>query len=297
MPGQHDERRKRAVAAISLFAAVGLTAFKLVVGLATGSLGILAEAAHSGLDLVAALITWLAVRASSKPADREHPYGHGRFENISALFETLLLLVTCLWIIRASVLRLISHRVDIEVTVWSFAVMAVSVVVDISRSRALSRAAKEFRSQALEADALHFRTDIWSSCVVIAGLIGVRFQLMQADAVAALLVAVLVIIVSWRLGLRAVYALADTAPAGLQQQIIAVVEAVPGVANCHNVRIRNSGPLVFADIHVLIAGGATLAETHDIMEAAEDAIRRIIPDADVTIHPEPRETHPPVSQA
>src|SRR5581483_7895304 len=194
MPGQHDEGRKRAVAAISLAAAVGLTAFKLAVGFATGSLGILAEAAHSALDLVAALITLLAVRAALKPADREHPYGHGRFENLSALFETVLLAAACLWIIRASLLRLTGHRVDVAVTAWSFVVMLVSVLVDISRSRALYRAAKEFRSHALEADALHFHTDIWSSCVVIVGLIGVKLHLPQADAVAALAVAALVII-------------------------------------------------------------------------------------------------------
>src|SRR5579884_3889744 len=125
MAAHGDLRRKHAVALISLFAATGLTAFKLVIGVATGSLGILAEAAHSGLDLAAALVTWLAVRASSKPADREHPYGHGRFENISALFETLLLLLTCVWIVYAAARRLIEHRVDIEVTFWSFAVMAV----------------------------------------------------------------------------------------------------------------------------------------------------------------------------
>lgn len=296
MAAEHSQGRKRAVAAISLMAATGLTAFKLVVGFATGSLGILAEAAHSALDLVASLITLLAVRASAKPADREHPYGHGRFENISALFETVMLFLTCAWIVRSAILRMIAGRVDIEVTFWSFAVMAVSIVTDISRSRALSRAAKEFRSQALEADALHFSADVWSSCVVVAGLIGVKAHLMRADAVAALVVAVLVMIVSARLGLRAIYALVDTAPAGLERRIIEVVEAVPGVDNCHNVRIRNSGPSIFADIHVLIAGGATLAQTHEIMEAAETAIRGVIPGADVTIHPEPRETHPPVGR-
>lgn len=302
MTEPRQEGRKRAAALASLAAAVCLTIFKVAVGVLTGSLGILAEAAHSGLDLVASLVTLMAVRAAGRPADREHPYGHGRFENLSALFETLLLLGTCVWIIRTATLRLLHHTGGVEVTVWSFAVMLTSIAVDTSRSRALSRAAREFHSQALEADALHFQSDIWGSVVVVVGLVGVKLAqwfpgsglLTQADAVAALLVACLVMIVSCRLGLRSIYALVDTAPAGMEQRIISIVEAVPGIANCHNVRLRNSGPRLFADIHVLVAGGTTLAETHAIMEAAETAIRELIPEADVTIHPEPQETHPPL---
>src|SRR4051812_30439872 len=154
---------KRGAALTSLLAAVGLTAFKIIVGVATGSLGILAEAAHSGLDLVAALMTFLAIRFSGQPPDREHPYGHGKMENLSALFETVLLLITCVWIVREAIHRLASHTSAVEVTVWSFAVMVVSIAVDYSRSRVLARAAEKYQSQALEADALHFQTDIWSS--------------------------------------------------------------------------------------------------------------------------------------
>src|ERR1035438_3051293 len=169
-----EDRDKRAVALSSLLAAVGLTAFKIIVGIATGSLGILAEAAHSGLDLVAAAVTVFAVRFSARPPDRTHLYGHHKIENLSALLETLLLLGTCAWIVREAIHRLLFHRAEIEVTIWSFAVMIFSIVVDISRSRALARAAQKYQSQALEADALHFRTDVWSSCVVIAGLIAVK---------------------------------------------------------------------------------------------------------------------------
>ena len=122
-------------------AAVGLTSMKAIVGLLTGSLGILAEAAHSALDLVAALMTYIAVRISGKPADSSHLYGHGKVENLSALIETLLLFVTCGWIIREAVHRLFFHQVDVEVTIWSFAVMATSIIVDVSRSRMLSRTA------------------------------------------------------------------------------------------------------------------------------------------------------------
>jgi cation diffusion facilitator family transporter len=169
---QDGAHEKRSVAISSVIAAVGLTGFKLIVGFATGSLGILAEAAHSGLDLMAAVMTFLAVRISGKPADPNHLYGHGKVENLSALFETLLLLVTCIWIIYEARHRLLFHTIDLEVNYWSFTVMITSIVVDISRSRMLYRAARKYNSQALEADALHFSTDIWSSGVVILGLFG-----------------------------------------------------------------------------------------------------------------------------
>ncbi|MGZ3604595.1 MAG: cation diffusion facilitator family transporter, partial [Thermodesulfobacteriota bacterium] len=191
---QDSAREKRSAAITSVIAAVGLTGFKIIVGLTTGSLGILAEAAHSGLDLMATVMTFLAIRISGKPADRNHLYGHGKVENLSALFETLLLLVTCVWIIYEATHRLLHHSAHLEVNYWSFTVMITSIVVDISRSRVLYRAARKYNSQALEADALHFSTDIWSSAVVILGLIAVKISewvpnlalLRQADSIAAI---------------------------------------------------------------------------------------------------------------
>ena len=290
------EREKRWAATSSVLAAVGLTGFKIVVGFATGSLGILAEAAHSGLDLVAALMTLFAVRISGRPADTEHLYGHGKVENLSALFETLLLLVTCVWIIWSAIHRLAAHRLEIEVTFWSFAVMATSIVVDASRSRMLYRAARKHHSDALEADALHFRTDIWSSSVVILGLVCMKISewvpaarfLRYSDAVAAILVALIVVHVSVRLGLRTVQSLVDAAPAGVDRRITAAVEALPGVTDCHHVRVRYSGPRPFVDIHVLVDGSQTLSAAHDLTEEIERAIEQILPEADVTVHPEPR---------
>jgi len=291
----HADREKRRVALSSVCAAVGLTGMKIVVGLLTGSLGILAEAAHSGFDLLAAAMTYLAVRFSGRPADREHPYGHGKIESLSAMFETLLLLGTCLWIIYAATNRLIHRRVEVEVTFWSFAVMATSIVVDISRSRMLYRAARKHKSHALEADALHFSTDIWSSAVVIVGLIGVVIGdwmeplefLDHADAIAAIAVAVIVVQVSIKLGLRTIYSLLDTAPAGLEDKIVSAVQAIPNVENCHKVRIRHAGPQVFVDLHVLIDGSQSLRKAHDLTEQIEQTIAKIEPDADVTVHPEP----------
>ncbi len=295
-----SEREKQWAAKSSVAAAIGLTGFKVVVGVTTGSLGILAEAAHSALDLVAAIMTLVAIRISGRPADGDHHYGHGKVENLSALFETLLLLVTCIWIIAEAVRRLSTETVDVEVTIWSFAVMVTSIVVDISRSRVLYRAARKFNSQALEADALHFSTDIWSSAVVLLGLVSVLLSdrlpalssLRYADSIAAILVAVIVLYVIFQLGLRSTRALLDTAPAGMEQRITAAVEALPGVTDCHNVRIRTSGPRTFIDVHVLVDGTQSLHAAHDLTEEIERAIRHITPDADVTVHPEPVETNP-----
>ncbi|HUI82414.1 MAG TPA: cation diffusion facilitator family transporter [Bryobacteraceae bacterium] len=279
----------------SLAAAVGLTAFKIVVGVLTGSLGILAEAAHSALDLVAALVTFLAVRFSARPPDHTHLYGHGKIENLSALLEAVLLVATCVWIVREATRRLIFHQIEVEVTVWSFAVMLTSMAIDLSRSRALARAATKFHSQALEADALHFSTDVWSSAVVILGLTGVQAGtwfpslafLRQADAVAAMGVSFVVVRLSLKLGRRTIDALLDRAPDGMEQRVAARVEAVPGVRNCHQVRLRYSGPVLFIDLHVLVDGAQSLVQAHNLTETIEDAIHEIAPLSDVTVHPEP----------
>jgi cation diffusion facilitator family transporter len=289
------EREKQSAALSSVIAAVGLTAFKIVVGIMTGSLGILAEAAHSALDLVAALVTFFAVRISGRPADEEHRYGHGKIENLSALFETILLLVTAVWIIYEAIQRLFFKPVEVEVSPWAFLVMVVSIIIDYTRSRVLYRAAKAHNSQALEADALHFSTDIWSSSVVILGLIFVLISktvpslafLEKADAIAASVVALIVVYVSIELGMRTVHGLLDTAPKGLTEQIKSVIEATPGVTDCHNVRVRYAGPLLFVDAHVLVDGEQTLAEAHALTEQIEAAVSTIAPGADITVHPEP----------
>jgi cation diffusion facilitator family transporter len=183
----------------------------------------------------------------------------------------------------------------LEVNYWSFTVMVTSIVVDISRSRILYRAARKYNSQALEADALHFSTDIWSSGVVILGLFLVKLSewvpnlafLRQADSVAAILVGFIVVYVSIRLGIRTVQALLDVAPSGIEKKIISAVEVLPGVTDCHNVRVRHSGPQIFVDIHVLVYGNQTLIEAHNLTEEIERVIQELMPNADVIVHPEP----------
>jgi cation diffusion facilitator family transporter len=274
-----------------------LTAFKLVVGLLTNSLGILAEAAHSGLDLVAAVMTFFAVRVSDKPADKRHQYGHGKVENLSALFETLLLLATSAWIIYEAINRLFYNPAQVEASLWSFIVMGTSIIIDINRSRMLSRAAKKHNSQALEADALHFSTDIWSSAVVILGLVGVTLAgylpgldwMHLADSLAALVVAVIVIYVSMQLGWRTIIALLDSAPQGMTEKVEQAVLSVPDVIDAHAIRIRPSGPRWFIDLHVTMNGNIHLNRAHASTELIEQAVKEVYPDSDVTVHMEPEE--------
>ena len=291
-PLQHQQREKQFVAASSVAAAVFLTAMKLVVAWFTGSLGILAEAAHSGLDLVAAIITLLAVRVSDRAPDAAHHYGHGKIENLSALAETLLLFATCGWIVYEAVDRLLFHpKVDVNPSLWAFLTMGISIVIDFSRSRALSRVAVKYHSQALEADALHFRTDIWSSLVVIGGLAlvllgqrtGTANIFVRADAVAALVVALIVIRISWQLGRRTVDALLDTAPDGLTDQITTAAERIPGVCRVTRTRVRGSGSHIFVDLRVAVPRHYSIQDSHDITSRVQQAIRAVAPAADVVV--------------
>ncbi len=291
-----DAKKEKSSAALSsVIAAVGLTSFKIIVGMLTNSLGILAEAAHSGLDLVAAAMTFFAVHVSDKPADAGHPFGHGKVENLSALFETLLLLATSGWIIYEAVQRLFFVEAKVETSIWSFIVMGTSIVIDFTRSRILYRAARKYKSQALEADALHFSTDIWSSAVVILGLIGLTISrfvpgldwMHKADSIAALVVAVIVIYVSMELGWRTISALIDAAPKGLAEKIEQVALSVPGVVDAHAIRMRPSGAHVFIDMHVTMDGNLTLNAAHKATETIENFVQEIISPSDVTIHVEP----------
>jgi cation diffusion facilitator family transporter len=295
-PDSHAEREKRSAALTSVLAAVLLTLFKLVVGLLTGSLGILSEAAHSGLDLVAALVTFFAVRLSDRPPDDQHLYGHGKIENLSALVETLLLLITCVWIIYEAIQRLFFKSVAIEASMWAFAVMGVSIVVDISRSRILYAAARKHKSQALEADALHFSTDVWSSSVVILGLglvwLGERLGpewawLAKADSVAALGVAMIVVYVSLQLGRRTVSVLLDSAPPGLVEQVAAEAARVEGVQMVGPVRVRQAGASTFCDLTVAVDRSASLEEAHQIATEVEARVSDLVHHGDVVVHVDP----------
>lgn len=281
---------KRKVALSSVIAAIFITTIKLIVGIETNSLGILSEAAHSGLDLIAAVLTYTAVIISGKPADEKHHYGHGKIENLSAFFQTLLLVITCAWIIWEAIDRLITRSAQVEASVWGFLVIGVSIVVDISRSRALKRVAKKYHSQALEADALHFSSDIWSSSVVIIGLIFVSLNFPWVDALAAMGVAFLVLFVSYRLGRRTIDALMDRVPDGIHDDIVALVKDVDGIERVKSVRMRTSGGRLFVDAIVNIPRTVPFQKVHIITDKIEKSVHGRFQNADVIVHAEPCES-------
>jgi cation diffusion facilitator family transporter len=292
---QNEEaREKRRAALLSVGSAVLLVSLKGFLVIRTGSLGVLSEALHSGLDLLAAIITFLSVRVSDEPADERHPYGHGKFENFSAFVETALLLLTALYIIYEAFDRLFFHSVHIQPSVTAILVLLVALAIDITRARALKHVAQKYSSDALEADALHFSTDVWSTIVVISG-IGLVWAgetwnlpwLAYADALAGLAVAGIILWVGSQLGKRTLDALLDVAPKGLQQEIAMAVGRMDGVLDVDRVRVRRAGNRHFVDATVSVARTASLEQVHALSDAIEKRIGEIVP-SDVMVHAEPR---------
>jgi len=282
-------KEKKRVARSSILAAVFLTGSKFVVGILTGSLGLLSEALHSCLDLVAAVVTYFSVRVSDKPADKEHHFGHGKIENMSALIQTVLLLVTCGWIIYEAVHRLIAKNVEIEVNIWSYIVVITSIIVDITRSRALSRVAKKHNSQALEADALHFSTDILSSCVVLLGLISAQFGFYFADPIAALFVAIIVLSVCYKLGKKAIDILLDKAPTQSYERVTEILNNHPEIKEYHNLKLRTAGADTFVSFNIHLEPTMSFTDIHAFCDHLEKDIEQKIPRCEVSIHAEPQD--------
>jgi cation diffusion facilitator family transporter len=279
---------KEQVALTSIAASAVLTIAKGLVGISTGSLAILSEAAHSLIDFGATVMTYAAVRVSGKPADKEHHYGHGKVESVSALAETALLFLLAGVVVWEAIKRLIEHDEHVVVAnAWAFGVVAVSIAVDFFRARALSRTAKATRSEALEADALHFFSDLWASLAVLIGLGGVRFGLGWADSAAALAVAILVCFAGWRLCRRTINTLTDTAPEGAAEKITAIATKVPGVVAVDHVRARAVGDKTFIDLTVAVSRTLPLDRVTAIKSEVETALCEQIPGAVLTVTTDP----------
>jgi cation diffusion facilitator family transporter len=272
-----------------------MTAIKFVTGLLTGSLGMLSESAHSGLDLLGSALTYISVRISDKPADEGHTYGHGKIENLSAFAETFLMAASCIWIITEAVTR-IAHPVALAFSPWPFLVLLLSIVVDFTRSRKLARIARESESQALEADALHFRSDIWSSLAVMIGLgatyLGVYLRvgwLRYADPAAAIFVSGIIFKVSWKLASQTAEVLMDAAPMGLRRRISEAVRTTKGVLNVEQVRVRRSGSAYFADLTIALPRNLTFQRTEALVEQVTRVVESILPGSDVVVKTVARE--------
>ena len=291
---QSATREKSFAALASIGSAVTLVLLKVFLAAITHSLGILSEALHSILDLVAAVITYLSIRVSDKPADAQHLYGHGKVESFSAFVETGLLLLTAVYIIWEAFQRLLFNAVHIQPSLKAIAILSIGMGIDYLRARALQRVSSKYPSEALEADALHFSTDVWSTFVVILGItaawFGMRFRigwLSRLDAVAALAVAGVIIWIGSRLGKRTMDALLDVAPMGLQERITRTVDETEGVLQAERVRVRRAGQRYFVDVTISVPRTSTLEQAHSASDAVEKRIEGIVP-ADVVVHVEPR---------
>jgi cation diffusion facilitator family transporter len=271
---------------------------KLIVGLFTGSLGILSEALHSLLDLFATVVTFFAVRFADKPADAQHHYGHGKMESFSALIETVLLLVTCVWIIYEAAGKLFFGKsTELTGALWGVLIMVVSIGVDATRVGILKRAAKKYESQALQADALHFSSDILSSAVVAGGLlcvwIGEIFHipaLKYADPVAALGVAVLVIRISIKLGKETIDVLLDTAPKGMKETIERELSKIPDIVLVESIRIRPSGAVKYIELNIGVEPVQDHASVHWLVSEIKDKVSKVVPNSDITVSTFPLDT-------
>jgi cation diffusion facilitator family transporter len=280
---------KERVALSSIAVSAGLTVAKGVVGLLSGSLAILSEAGHSLIDLFATIITYLAVRVSGMPADEEHHYGHGKIESIAALAATALLFGLALFVIWEAGSRLMGADGHVvEATRWAFGVIGTSIVVDFFRARLLYRVAGQTSSQALEADALHFGSDMWSSLAVLVGLGGVAAGFQWADSAAALVVAVFICVAGWRLGRRTIDTLTDTAPAGSAERVRQIARRVKGVVGVDRVRVRPAGANLFVEVTVGVSRTLPLDRVALVEKEIRGAIRAAMPEAEVTILTAPR---------
>lgn len=296
--GAHTEHHERAyakqtAALTSFLAASGITLLKLITGLLTGSLGMLSEAAHSGIDLIASLLTFTSVRVSDRPADAEHAFGHGKVENLSAVVETALMIASCIWIGTEAVLRIVHpERLKLHFSIWPFVVLLLSIVVDAGRSAALHRVAQAQRSEALEADAVHFGTDIWASAAVIVGLLfsfaGQRWNLpvlRYADPIAALVVAAIILSVTWKLAHKTVDSLLDATPPEvrdkLQGEILRDLQAIPDVISVQRLRVRRSGSNYFVDLTLGLPRAMTFQRSEQVTAEATAAVQKRLEGADV----------------
>jgi cation diffusion facilitator family transporter len=289
---------KRSVALGSMLAAAAMTLLKLIAGLLSGSLGVLSDAAHSGLDLIGSALTFFSVRVSDKPADEDHTYGHAKFENLSSFAEAGLMILSSAWIIWEAMLRILHQDVELRHSAWPVPVVLASIAVDYWRSRKLHAAAVKTGSAALATDAFHFASDIWSSVAVLLGLaaswFGIHFGiswLRYADPFAAVVVALMILRLTLQLGRETVAILLDEVPSETRRRLVEEVNQVEGVLAVEQARVRRAGSAYFADLTLALPRRATFEHTNELVRAATEAAHRALPEADVIIHTIPREAN------
>src|SRR5215204_2825243 len=278
-------KEKKRIVITSLIASAILAILKLIIGFYTNSLGILSESFHSGLDVLAALMTYYAIRIVIKPTDSKFTYGYAKIESLSSLAEILLLFLVAAYIFYEGLERIFVKSIEPDITVFSFGVMILSIVVDYWRSKTLFKVARKYGSQAIEADALHFKADMISSSIVIVGLcIVLLFGIPNADAYAALIISCMIIYTSLGLGKRTLDVLLDKAPKGINHIVLESISGLEGVDRAHDIRVRNVGAALFIDLHIEVTRTSTHDKAHKIATNVEDKIRKLIPNSDVLVH-------------
>jgi cation diffusion facilitator family transporter len=280
---------QRRTALISVVAAIALIAVKVGAGLHSGSLGLLSEAAHSGTDLVAALLTFFAVGVAGRPADRSHPYGHGKAEHLSALAEAGILVVIALVIAAGAIVRLATGGGRVDADWIALSVIGIVIVVDLSRALVSARAARLYESPAFAASAFHFASDLAGSTAVLIGLLFARSGYAHGDAIAALFVSVLVLGSAARLIKTNVDVLMDRVPASARDAAQAAIEELGPRVQLRRLRMRRAAGRHFADVVVAVPSAAAVEQAHAVADAVEDAVERVVPGADVVVHVEPQE--------
>jgi cation diffusion facilitator family transporter len=281
---------QRRTALASVVAAAVLVAVKLVVGLATSSLGLVSEAAHSGTDLVAAILTFYAVGVAVRPADTAHPYGHGKAEHLAALAEATFLAGVSVFIGARAIERLTSaHPPTVDAAWYALLVVGVVIVVDATRMAISLRSARRYASPALAANALHFAGDLAGSTAVLLGLVAVRAGFHDGDSVAALFVACLVLVAAAQLARRNVDVLMDRDPAQAHETAWRAISALAPGVELRRLRMRQAAGRHFADVVIGVAPSAAVGQGHAAADDVEAAVKRALPGADVVVHVEPRD--------
>ncbi|PPQ40733.1 cation transporter [Rhodoblastus acidophilus] len=279
---------KEKVALSSVFASALLTVGKAAAGLTSGSLALLSEAAHNAIDTGATILTYFAVRQANKPADDKHHYGHGKYESLSALFETGLLAGLALYVLFTAVQHLREGVEAVDVSGWAFGVLIVSIVVDSARFLTLSAVAKKTGSHALAADALHFASDLVGSALVLMGLVANAYGFRQGDALAAVGVAVFIGFAGYRLGGETLGVLLDRAPEGLADRLREEIAHVPGVVAVHAIKLRPNGPKILGEVFIDVARSLPLERVAEIEAAVRARIGEVSPETEANVSASPR---------
>lgn len=288
-----EESEKLGAAKWSILVNIGLTAMKLIVGIYTGSLGILAELVHSVFDLIASGLAYLGIKKAEEPPDMTHAYGHERFENVSGLMQSLLITATSLLIIYEAYRKLTGAEHVVKESLIGIAAMLVAIVVDIAVSRYLHKKSRDTGSPALEADAYHFTSDIISTVAVIIGLAAAGMGYPIADVLSAVIVALIMLFLSLQLGKKAISVMLDRAPDdGSIERIATILSNYPDILGYHALRARVAGNKIFVDVSVHLKPDLSLEEAHQIAEDLEMNILEKCPNVkDVVIHIEPETSH------